>query len=114
MYISAAILSGAFGGLFAGAITGGLEMVGGIRGWRWLFIIEGLSTIAVALGATFVLLDFPATTASLTDRERLIAIARLNVPNVAERKASLGIRQSFLAACRQWSVGGNVLGYMVS
>jgi len=35
VYMSAAILSGAFGGLLAGAITGGLEGKYGIRGWRW-------------------------------------------------------------------------------
>jgi MFS family permease len=34
VFMSAAILSGAFGGLLAGAITQGLEGARGIRGWR--------------------------------------------------------------------------------
>lgn len=45
VYISAAVLSGAFGGILAGAITGGLDGAHGIRGWRWLFIVEGVATI---------------------------------------------------------------------
>jgi MFS family permease len=66
VYISAAILSGAFGGLLAGAITGGMEGTGGLRGWRWLFIIEGAATIIWAICASFLLLDFPANTKRLT------------------------------------------------
>lgn len=49
VYISAAVLSGAFGGLLAGAITSGLDGVYGIRGWRWLFIVEGVCTIGEML-----------------------------------------------------------------
>jgi hypothetical protein len=45
VYISAAVLSGAFGGVLAGTITGGLDGVYGIVGWRWLFILEGAATI---------------------------------------------------------------------
>lgn len=33
-FISAAVLSGAFGGLLAGGITGGLDGAHGLEGWR--------------------------------------------------------------------------------
>ncbi|RSL51508.1 hypothetical protein CEP54_011386 [Fusarium duplospermum] len=85
VFMSAAILSSAFGGLLAGAITGGLEGAHGIRGWRWLFIVEGVATIGWAIVATFLLLDFPANTKHLTDRERAIAIARLQEDSVTVR-----------------------------
>jgi MFS family permease len=116
VYISAAVLSGAFGGMLAGAITGGLEGVYGIRGWKWLFIVEGAATIGWAVIASFILLDFPANTKRLTDRERQIAIARLQSQRVTVRAADgakFGKRKSFVMALADWRLYPLVVGYMV-
>ncbi|KAF2439360.1 MFS general substrate transporter [Karstenula rhodostoma CBS 690.94] len=116
IYISAAILSGAFGGLLAGAITGGLDGAAGYEGWRWLFIIEGAATILVALLSYFILIDFPATTARFSDRERAIAVARLEQGGVtarAEGAERMSKVQAFTLAIKDWRTIGFILGYMV-
>ncbi|KAH6669796.1 phthalate transporter [Halenospora varia] len=77
IFYSAAVLSGAFGGLLAGAITGNLAGAHGIAAWRWLFIIEGVATVGVAIIAKFILLDFPSTSPALTLEERQLATIRL-------------------------------------
>ena len=38
IFYSAAVLSGAFGGIIAGAITGSLNGARGYAGWQWLFV----------------------------------------------------------------------------
>ncbi|KAB2110124.1 hypothetical protein AG0111_0g1944 [Alternaria gaisen] len=116
VYMSAAILSGAFGGLLAGAITGGMEGTAGLRGWRWLFIVEGAATIVWAMVAYFILLDFPANTKRLTDRERAIAIARLREGGVrthVEGEERMGKAKSFRLAIMDWRTISFILGYMV-
>ncbi|KAF6803372.1 putative vitamin H transporter [Colletotrichum sojae] len=115
VFMSAAILSGAFGGLLAGAITSGLEGAHGIRGWRWLFIVEGVATIGWAGISAFILLDFPSTSKRLTERERAIAVARLQEDNVTVRDANekLGKMKSFMLALRDWRTWGFIFGYMV-
>ncbi|RDW59814.1 hypothetical protein BP6252_12901 [Coleophoma cylindrospora] len=77
IFYSASVLSGAFGGLLAGAITGGLDNAHGIAGWRWLFIIEGVATAGVAIIAKFILLDFPHSSACLTLEEKQLAAVRI-------------------------------------
>lgn len=77
IFYSAAVLSGAFGGLLAGGITGGLHNAHGIEGWRWLFIIEGVATAGVAIIAKFILLDFPHSSPVLTLEERQLATVRI-------------------------------------
>ncbi|KAI9148213.1 MFS transporter prlL [Paramyrothecium foliicola] len=115
VFMSAAILSGAFGGLLAGAITGGLEGAHGLRGWRWLFVVEGVATVGWAGISSLILLDFPANSKRLTAREKEIAIARLSLDSVTVRDEDhkIGKRVSFVLALKDWRTFGFVLGYMV-
>jgi MFS family permease len=116
VYISAAILSGAFGGLLAAVIVDNLEGAYGIRGWRWLFIVEGAATIGFALISLFILPDFPATSKRLSDRERYVAVARLATENVtavtedSEQLSNWGAIKVSVKDCRTWAF---VVGYMV-
>ncbi|KAK2757234.1 hypothetical protein FQN54_004748 [Arachnomyces sp. PD_36] len=116
VYISAAILSGAFGGLLAAAIVEGLEGAHGLRGWRWLFIVEGAVTIFFAIVSSFILLDFPDTSKKFTARQRFVAVSRLQSEDVVSldknvpRMASLEALQRALTDWRTWMF---TVGYMV-
>ncbi|KAK4220965.1 high-affinity nicotinic acid transporter [Podospora fimiseda] len=69
MFFSAASLAGAFSRLLAFAI-GKMDGVGGLGGWQWTFILEGIVTVLVAFLVLFVLHDFPATATFLSEEER--------------------------------------------
>jgi hypothetical protein len=64
----------------------------------------------------FLLVDFPASTNKLTERERYIAVNRLREGNVAVREGGeqkIGKRKSFILALCDWRTWGFILGYMV-
>jgi MFS family permease len=46
MFFSAATAAGAFGGLLARGIAE-MDGLGGLDGWAWIFILEGLITFIV-------------------------------------------------------------------
>ncbi|CAH0025801.1 unnamed protein product [Clonostachys rhizophaga] len=77
IFFTASVFSGALSGLLAGAITGNMEGVQGIRGWRWLYLIEGCCTIAFAICLKFSLLDFPESSKRLCLGERQLAVVRM-------------------------------------
>lgn len=71
IFYCAATFAGAFSGLLAFAI-GKMSGIAGYRGWRWIFILEGLLTIAVAFAAYPCLLwtDSPESAKWLTPEEK--------------------------------------------
>ncbi|KAI9871992.1 MAG: hypothetical protein M1830_002182 [Pleopsidium flavum] len=76
MFFSAASIAGAFSGLLAFAIAK-MNGVGGLPGWRWIFILEGILTVVVACIAFFTIYDFPDTASFLTEEERAWVVYRL-------------------------------------
>lgn len=62
-------LSGAFGGLLAYLILK-MDGVGGYAGWRWVYIIEGIFSIVVAIIVWFGLPNDPSNAYFLNDHEK--------------------------------------------
>lgn len=58
-----------------------MKGLGGYNGWRWIFIIEGIVTVVVAVLAKFVIVDWPETTKFLNEEERQLLIRRLKEDN---------------------------------
>ncbi|KAL6707164.1 High-affinity nicotinic acid transporter [Coniothyrium glycines] len=77
-FFSSTTLAGAFGGLLASAI-GKMDYMRGYRGWRWIFILEGLLTIVVSFAFFFLLPNFPEEVKWLTEDERAFVKARLQI-----------------------------------
>ncbi|KAH0837116.1 hypothetical protein AYO21_04577 [Fonsecaea monophora] len=79
------IMSSGLSGLLAYGLEK-MEGTSGIRGWCWIFIIEGVATCAVAIGSFFLIVDFPERSAQknslglpafLTPEEAAIVLARI-------------------------------------
>jgi MFS family permease len=91
------ILATAFAGLIAAGIYHGLSDVGGIAGWRWLFILQGAVTFVIAIFGYFILPDTPLTTTWLTPEERQLAHNRIEldtVENKGEASTWQGLKQA--------------------
>lgn len=56
-----------------------MNNVAGLRGWQWIFIIEGAPSLLIAFLCLKYLPDNPATAYFLTDKEKFIASHRIVV-----------------------------------
>ncbi|KAI1469667.1 MFS general substrate transporter [Daldinia caldariorum] len=117
MFFSAASVAGAFSGLLAFAIAK-MDGVGNLEGWRWIFILEGIATILVAVLAFFVLYDFPETASFLTEKERAFIVFRLKYQGQQQRKEHVQVAQAeefewkyVLEAFKDWQIWVNLFVY---
>ncbi|KIJ14065.1 hypothetical protein PAXINDRAFT_13182 [Paxillus involutus ATCC 200175] len=78
LFLGATGLAGAFSGLLAYAIDY-MDGDGGLEGWSWIFILEGVVTILVGFIAVFVMVDYPSTAKFLTAEERSFVIEKRRV-----------------------------------
>lgn len=68
-----------------------MDGVAGIAGYAWIFIVEGLITIVLALLSPVVLQGFPQSAKMLTEEERVHIIRGLQ----AEHQFSAGREERF-------------------
>ncbi|EIW55152.1 MFS general substrate transporter [Trametes versicolor FP-101664 SS1] len=106
-----AAVAGAFGGLIAFGIQ---NVHAAIANWRLLFIIEGVPTVLFGLLAMIILPNRPEETSMFNEKEREIALERMN----RGYKADVGrhiAKSHIYAAFKDWRVyTGGVLYFGVN
>jgi sugar phosphate permease len=76
MFMTAVLLAGVVGGPISGALLQ-LDGAGGLGGWQWLFLIEGVPAIVLGVVVMFVLIEGPADATWLAPAERAALVATL-------------------------------------
>ncbi|EEU41775.1 uncharacterized protein NECHADRAFT_97849 [Fusarium vanettenii 77-13-4] len=75
LFVSSAI-AGSLGGLLAYAF-GFMDGISGMRGWRWILVLEGVPTVILGIAAWFWLANDPETAYFLSSDERDLAVRRM-------------------------------------
>lgn len=88
--------SGIVGGPISGWILGSFDGVNALRGWQWLFLLEGLPPILMGVWAFWYLPDHPREAKWLSGSERELLIRELEAPTSHAAKAD----HSFAAALK--------------
>ncbi|RMJ11856.1 hypothetical protein CDV36_008496 [Fusarium kuroshium] len=82
------LLASSFSGLIAAGVFAGLDGRYGLEGWRWLFLIQGVITVCVAVIAFFMLPNAPLQTRWLNQEERQLAHSRISRDTTEKRLAT--------------------------
>ncbi|MCP5144422.1 MAG: MFS transporter [Gammaproteobacteria bacterium] len=97
LLMSCPAIAGMAGSLMAGVVMTATDGMLGLRGWQWLFVVEGAPTIVLGVVAFFYLADKPAEARWLSAAERQVVLDEL----AAEARAKRGVtHESLLDALR--------------
>jgi len=76
-FMTAIAIAGVVGGPVSGWIMAGLDGWLGLRGWQWLFLLEGAPAVLLGFITQAYLDDGPAQSAWLSEAERQLLLRRL-------------------------------------
>ncbi|MFJ1259800.1 MFS transporter [Cupriavidus sp. CuC1] len=77
MFVGIAV-AGVVGGIVSGTIIDHTNGLYGLRGWQWMFILEGIPAVVLGIMAYWMIDDGPRTAAWLTPQERDTLLTRLS------------------------------------
>jgi len=75
-FMTAVVIAGIIGGPVSGALLS-LDGVGGLAGWQWLFVVEGLPAVVLGLVVLRVLPEAPSEARWLTPAEQVALTTQL-------------------------------------
>jgi ACS family tartrate transporter-like MFS transporter len=103
-FMTAIPISGVLGGPVSGALLA-LDGRGGLAGWQWLFLLEGLPSVLLGLAVLAALTDRPAEARWLAPEERAWLVARLAEEQArTARPATVALGRA-LASPLVWRLG---------
>ncbi len=76
-FMTAVAFAGIIGGPISGWILAHMAGVGGLKGWQWLYLLEGIPSIIVGIGVLFYLDDNPSKSKWLSAEEKAFVLKRL-------------------------------------
>jgi MFS transporter, ACS family, tartrate transporter len=85
IFMAAIPLSSIFGEPLSGLFLG-MDGVGGLRGWQWLFLLEGLPACLLSVAVLKFLPDGPDTATWLTSEEKATIAIRLTAEKSTEKR----------------------------
>lgn len=95
LFTASGLAGGMFGGFIQTGIHSSMDGLGGLPGWKWLFLILGIITIPVAIYGYFFFPDTPYTTTAFYFSEEEVRLACQRVP-LAERGGESIVSKSFV------------------
>ncbi|KZS90615.1 MFS general substrate transporter [Sistotremastrum niveocremeum HHB9708] len=111
IFFASASMAGAFSGLLAYGIHF-MDGIQGLHAWQWIFILEGIATVAIGLLAALVLYDFPATASYLKPHERAYLVWRQKYAYSDQGEDEHFSWQYVKDALTDWQVYTHALLYM--
>lgn len=104
IFTSSGLAGTMIGGFIQTGINSSLDGRGGLSGWRWLFIVDGLITLPVAVYGYLLFPDTPHTTTAfyLSEDERKLARARVPIRDAEKSPLTLGFLKKVLSSWYWW------------
>jgi ACS family phthalate transporter-like MFS transporter len=119
-FVVAIALSGIIGGPISGWIMESMANVGGLRGWQWLFLLEGIPPIIAGVVAYYYLDDGPEDAKWLTPSEKQLILRNLELEGASRASAkhatfatALKDPRLFVAAMTYFTIpwAGSIINY---
>jgi MFS family permease len=112
-FMTAIAIAGVIGGPVSGWAMEGMDGWLTLRGWQWLFLLEGAPAVVLGFVTYLFLDDGPAKSVWLNDREKQILLRRLSEDRAGQEGYGHGSLRQTLFSGRVWLLALSYFGLVL-